>query len=74
MHASLNRVYKVIWCKVRLAWVAVSELAVGGGKVQSSTRQLSRANREVETSKRSGIGLALKAPVSYTHLRAHETG
>ena len=44
MHATLNRVFKVIWCKVRLAWVAVSEVASGCGKVQSSTR---RSNREV---------------------------
>ena len=43
MHSSLNRVFTVIWCKVRLVWVAVSEAVSGHGKVQSATRRADRA-------------------------------
>ncbi|MEI7538404.1 MAG: filamentous hemagglutinin N-terminal domain-containing protein, partial [Comamonadaceae bacterium] len=43
MHSSLNRVFRVIWCKVRLVWVAVSEAVSGHGKVQSATRRADRA-------------------------------
>ena len=56
MHATLNRVFKVIWCKVRLAWVAVSEAASGCGKVQSSTRQ---ASREAATGSGAGHGASM---------------
>ena len=42
MNSSLNRFFKVIWCKLRLTWVAVSEAASGKGKERSSTRAAAR--------------------------------
>ena len=38
MKSSLNRIFKVIWSKVQMAWVAVSEAATAHGKQQSMTR------------------------------------
>ncbi len=43
MNSSLNRFFKVIWCKIRLTWVAVSEAASGQGKEKSSTRRTVRS-------------------------------
>src|SRR5574343_631157 len=38
MTSSLNRIFKVIWSKVQMAWVAVSEATTAQGKQQSLTR------------------------------------
>ena len=46
MNNSLNRFFKVIWCKVRLTWVAVSEAVRGHGKERSSTRRAQRAGTD----------------------------
>ena len=61
MHATLNRVYKVIWCKVRLAWVAVSEVASGCGKVQSSTRRSNREVADADPAQATGLQALLQA-------------
>ena len=39
MAQSLNRIFKVIWSKVQMAWVAVSEAVSGAGKTQSELRR-----------------------------------
>jgi hypothetical protein len=31
-HASMNRIYRLVWSHVRNAWIAVSENAKGRGK------------------------------------------
>ena len=64
MHATLNRVYKVIWCKVRLAWVAVSEVASGCGKVQSSTRRNNREVADAAPAQATGLQALLQAASS----------
>ena len=46
MNSSLNRFFKVIWCKLRLTWVAVSEVVRGQGKERSSTRAASREGND----------------------------
>jgi filamentous hemagglutinin family protein len=38
MNSSLNRIFRVIWSKVQMTWIAVSEIATAHGKQQSLTR------------------------------------
>lgn len=49
MKDSLNKVYKVIWSKVQMAWVVVSEAVAAQGKQQSVTRQARRSVAAVMT-------------------------
>lgn len=37
-HASMNRIYRLVWSKVRNAWVAVAENAKGHGKGTSRSK------------------------------------
>ncbi len=37
-HASINRIYRLVWSQARLAWVAVSEIGRHGGGISSATR------------------------------------
>ncbi|WP_413592801.1 ESPR domain-containing protein [Acidaminococcus fermentans] len=36
----MNRIYKVIWSKVRCSWVVVSEIARNHGKEHSSRKNI----------------------------------
>ena len=77
-HASMNRIYRLIWNEVRSAWVPVAETARGRGK---SGRAKSVSTYGVVA----GVTLALAplahasgapppcvAPVSYTHLDVYK--
>ena len=54
----LNRIFKVIWSKVQLAWVAVSEATAVHGKQQS----IIRITRTVTTVAMLSGGAAIAAP------------
>jgi len=58
MKSSLNRIFKVIWSKVQMAWVAVSEAATAHGKQQSMTR----IARTITTVAMLSGGAAIAAP------------
>lgn len=60
MTSSLNRIFKVIWSKVQMAWVAVSEATTAHGKQQSITR----ITRTVTTVVMLTGGAAIAAPPS----------
>ncbi|BBU69766.1 autotransporter-associated beta strand repeat-containing protein [Fluviibacter phosphoraccumulans] len=64
MKSSLNRIFKVIWSKVQMAWVAVSEAATAHGKQQSITR----ITRTVTTVAMLTGGAAIAAPPSPNQL------
>jgi trimeric autotransporter adhesin len=57
-HASMNRIYRLIWSEVRSAWVPVAETARGRGK---SGRARSKASRNLVAA---AISLAL-APLAH---------
>src|ERR1700677_2694745 len=57
-HASMNRIYRLVWSEVRSAWVPVAETARGRGK---SGRARSKANRNLVAA---AISLAL-APLAH---------
>src|SRR3984957_18257495 len=57
-HASMNRIYRLIWSEVRSAWVPVAETARGHGK---SRRARSKASRNLVAA---AISLAL-APLAH---------
>ena len=61
-HASMNRIYRLIWSEVRSAWVPVAEMARGRGKSgrARSGRARPRASRNVIAA---AISLAL-APLA----------
>ena len=42
-HASLNRIYRLVWSHVHRTWVAVAENARGGGKRSSRKLLLATA-------------------------------
>ena len=58
MKSSLNRIFKVIWSKVQMSWVAVSEAATAHGKQQSMTR----IARTITTVAMLSGGAAIAAP------------
>jgi filamentous hemagglutinin family protein len=41
-HASMNRIYRLVWSQVRNAWIAVSENAKGQGKLARGNSKLRR--------------------------------
>ena len=53
----MNKIYKLVWSKVRSAWVVTSEIAKGHGKDSSSGR-----NRKLL---RSGVVMALLGSFFY---------
>jgi filamentous hemagglutinin family protein len=57
-HASMNRIYRLVWSEVRSAWVPVAETARGGGK---SGRARSKASRNLVAA---AVSLAL-APLAH---------
>jgi len=54
-HASMNRIYRLVWSQVRSAWVPVAETAKGRGK-SGRARSTSTASRDALTA---AISLAL---------------
>src|SRR5260370_29902174 len=62
-HASMNRIYRLVWSQVSSAWVPVAETARGRGK---SGRARSIANRNVLAA---AISFAL-APLGHTAFAA----
>lgn len=65
MHSSLNRFFRVVWCKVRLTWVAVSEASSGRGKQKSTTRSSHRSGASTPQS----VGENTRAHWHGAHLR-----
>src|ERR1700691_6074047 len=66
-HASMNRIYRLIWSEVRRAWVPVAETARGRGK---SGRARSTASRNLVAA---AISLALTPLAHAAPPLAHAT-
>jgi filamentous hemagglutinin family protein len=55
-HASLNRIYRLVWNALHQTWVVAPELARGRGKAGPSTALLSRSNQALVPRQRSAGG------------------
>ncbi|MBU3595144.1 autotransporter-associated beta strand repeat-containing protein, partial [Polynucleobacter sp. 86C-FISCH] len=64
MNHSLNRIFKVIWSKVQMTWIAVSEITRAHGKQQS----LTRITRTITTVAVMSGGAAIAAPPAANQL------
>ncbi len=52
----MNKIYKLVWSKVRNAWVVASEIAKGHGKNASATRERKLLKTAVITAIMGGCG------------------
>ena len=63
----MNKIYKLVWSKVRNAWVVASEIAKGHGKNASATRERKLLKTAVITATTGGVPYDRRLGVCGTH-------
>ena len=63
----MNKIYKLVWSKVRNSWVVASEIAKGHGKNASATRERKLLKTAVITAIMGGVPDDRRLGVCGTH-------
>ena len=63
----MNKIYKLVWSKVRNAWVVASEIAKGHGKNASATREQKLLKTAVITAIMGGVPCDRRLGICGTH-------